>query len=53
VLEELFRETRVLLNEPPYAAAVEAIAQALLEHKELSGNQATDIVRDAITHRIC
>jgi len=48
MLEKLFQETRELIDEPSYSAAVEALAQALIEHKELSGKQATGIIRDAI-----
>lgn len=43
-LEELLQETRDLLTNRQCAAAVHALAQALIEQKDISGGKATDII---------
>jgi hypothetical protein len=48
MVEELFEKTRALLAMPKYVAAIHAIAQALMEYKELNGDQAIKIIREAI-----
>jgi ATP-dependent Zn protease len=47
-VEELYQFTRQLLMTPLCIAAVHALADALIEHKELSGDQANTTILDAI-----
>jgi|ERR1044071_1497205 ATP-dependent Zn protease len=47
-LAELYESTRQLVSTPWCTAAIEALAQALLEHKQLTGGQARQLIIEAI-----
>jgi hypothetical protein len=48
LIQDLYDETRELLTLPKYAAATHAVAKALQEHEELTGDQTTKIIHEAI-----
>lgn len=47
-IESLYLNTQQLLTAPLCAAAVDAVAEALLEHKELAGIRAHQIISEAM-----
>jgi hypothetical protein len=47
-IKELYRDTRQLLRNPLCVAAIHAVAGALLEQKQLTGEQARTLIHDAM-----
>jgi hypothetical protein len=48
MIQELYQKTQELLDQPKYTEAIHALAQALQGPKELTGEKATAIIREAM-----